>query len=279
MKRAFKQVDVFTDTLGMGNPVAVVLEADGLSSGEMQQFATWTNLSETTFVLTPTEPGADYWVRIFTPVEELRFAGHPTVGTCHAWLESGGVPAVEGQIVQQCGAGLVTLRPIDGRLAFETPPRFRSGPVDSDVVDSVVADLGLDPSAVFAPAWGGNGPPGGGVLVNDVEVLRSLNPNWTRLDRMAGVAALLDPAGPADPAVEVRAFFYAGGTREDPVTGSLNGAVAQWLVGNGTLVAPYVSSQGTSMGRDGKVFVSPGEGDALWVGGDAVTGIDGQVEL
>jgi predicted PhzF superfamily epimerase YddE/YHI9 len=116
-------------------------------------------------------------------------------------------------------------------------------------------------------------------LVNDVEVLRSLNPNWTRLDRMAGVAALLDPAGPADPAVEVRAFFYAGGTREDPVTGSLNGAVAQWLVGNGTLVAPYVSSQGTSMGRDGKVFVSPGEGDALWVGGDAVTGIDGQVEL
>ena len=242
----------------------------------MAAFAAWTNLSETTFVLAPTEPAADYLVRIFTPTEELPFAGHPTVGTCHAWLEAGGEPQSSGQIVQQCGVGLVTLRRHDGRLAFETPECLRTGAVDADERSAVLDDLGLSPAEVIDMAWVDNGPGWIGVLVSDVQVLRQLEPTWSRIAVKAGVAALTgDPAH----ALEVRAFFFAGGSREDPVTGSLNGSLAQWLLGNGTLTAPYVASQGTAMGRDGRVFVTQGEDGAIWIGGDAVTGVDGTVAM
>lgn len=277
--RAFKQVDVFTTHLGAGNPVAVVLDGESLTDVEMARFAAWTNLSETTFVLPPTDVGADYRVRIFTPNQELPFAGHPTIGTCHAWLEAGGQPASADQIVQQCGAGLVTLRRIDGRLAFETPPCTRSGPVSDELRTTMLADLGLLPGQVVDVAWADNGPGWVAVLVSSVEVLRNLTPSLSSIEVKAGVAALTGATDPAEAALEVRAFFYAGGTREDPVTGSLNGSVAQWLVRNGTIAAPYLASQGVSMGRDGRVHVTPGDGEALWVGGDAVTGVDGTVAL
>lgn len=279
VERAFKQIDVFADRLGSGNPLAVVLEADGLGDADMAAFAAWTNLSETTFVLPPTDPAADYLVRIFTPNQELPFAGHPTIGTCHAWLEAGGRPTDPERIVQQCGAGLVPLRRIAGRLAFETPPIDRSGPVDDALVTDALAELGLRRDQVVDVAWADNGPGWMGILVADVHVLRSLTPQWSRIDVKAGVAALVggagDGAGDAAPALEVRAFFNAGGTREDPVTGSLNGSLAQWLLGNGTLTAPYVASQGVSMGRDGRVYVSQAADGGIWIGGDAVTAIDG----
>jgi len=279
MGRRFKQVDVFTDRLGVGNPVAVVLDAEGLSDDQMTAFAAWTNLSETTFVLPPTDAEADYLVRIFTPTEELPFAGHPTIGTCHAWLEAGGVPKVDGRIVQQCGAGLVTLRHRAGRLAFATPPRYKSGPVEAEVLEQVFSDLGLDPAHVVATEWCDNGPGWVGVLVDSVDTLRSLTPTWSQVEVKAGVAALTPATNPTEPALEVRAFFAAGGSREDPVTGSLNGSLAQWLLANGTLQAPYVASQGTSMGRDGRVHIDEDADGSIWVGGAAVTGIDGTVEL
>jgi len=279
VKRAFAQVDVFTDTLGAGNPVAVVLDGHGLTDEQMATFASWTNLSETTFVLPPTEPDADYHVRIFTPNEELPFAGHPTVGTCHAWLAAGGKPVADDRIVQQCGAGLVPLRKIDGRIAFATPPRDRAGDVDVELEQSALHDLGLTREQVVATAWADNGPGWIGVLLHDVEVLRSLRPNWDRVEIKAGVAALTGLHGPGDPSLEVRAFFHAGGTREDPVTGSLNGSLAQWLLGNDTLTAPYIASQGVSMGRDGRVYVSQDDDGEIWIGGDAVTGIQGTVDL
>lgn len=278
MLRRFKQIDVFTDRVGLGNPLAVVLDADGLSDADMAAFATWTNLSETTFVLPPTQPGADYRVRIFTPNHELPFAGHPTIGTCHAWLEAGGVPQNDGTIVQQCGAGLVPLRRDKGRLAFATPPRDRSGPVDPALVESVLDELGLGPDQVVDVAWADNGPGWIGILVTDVHVLRSLEPTWTRIDIKAGVAARTGASDGSRPALEVRAFFNAGGTREDPVTGSLNGSLAQWLLGNGTLQAPYVASQGVSMGRGGRVHVAQTDDGAIWIGGDAVTAIDGTLD-
>lgn len=277
MIRPFKQVDVFTDRLGAGNPVAVVLEADGMSDAEMAAFARWTNLSETTFVLTPTDPDADYWVRIFTPTVEFPFAGHPTIGTCHAWLEAGGTPKTEGVVIQQCGAGLVTLRNDGGRLAFETPGELvRSGPVEDDFLAQVIADVGLAPDQVVATSWADNGPGWIGILVDSVETLRSLEPSWERLDCNPGVAAL---TGEIDPALEVRAFFYAGGSREDPVTGSLNGSLAQWLLGDERIEAPYVASQGTSMQRDGRVYIDRDNAGGVWIGGDAVTGVDGVVNL
>lgn len=275
VERAFKQVDVFTDRLGSGNPLAVVLDADGLGDADMAAFAAWTNLSETTFVLPPTDPTADYLVRIFTPNHELPFAGHPTIGTCHAWLEAGGRPADPERIVQQCGAGLVPLRRIADRLAFETPPRDRSGAVDDALVTDVLGELGLRRDQVVDVAWADNGPGWIGILVGDVGILRALKPGWSRIEVKAGVAALVDSAGGGEPALEVRAFFNAGGTREDPVTGSLNGSLAQWLLGNGTLTAPYVASQGVSMGRNGRVHVSQADDGGIWIGGDAVTGIDG----
>lgn len=274
MQRSFQQVDVFTDRLGYGNPVAVVFDADDLTDAEMARFASWTNLSETTFVCRPTEPTADYHVRIFTPTQELPFAGHPTVGTCHGWLHAGGVPQDQSCIVQQCGVGLVTLKRVAGRLSFATPPLIKGGALSKAELAAAIAALGVRPDQVLDTAWVDNGPGWIGVRLDRVETLRGLTPNLESVDFKIGAVALTG----GDPAIEVRAFFTAGGTREDPVTGSVNGSIAQWLLGDGSVSAPYVSSQGTAMGRDGRVYVSQDD-DGIWIGGDAVTGVEGSVVI
>jgi PhzF family phenazine biosynthesis protein len=276
--RAFKQVDVFTTIPYRGNPLAVVLDGDGLSTEEMQRFANWTNLSETTFIVPPTDPAADYRVRIFTTDVELPFAGHPTIGTCHAWLDAGGTPKQDGVVVQECGAGLITLRNTD-RLAFAAPPLDRSGPVDDGDIDDVCAVLGIDRSDVVDAAWADNGPGWVAVQLADAEAVLALQPNMTaRPEYTIGVVGT-HPDG-HEAAVEVRALFKLGPSpgAEDPVTGSLNAALAQWLLGNGTLSAPYVAIQGTAIGRAGRVHVAQADGE-IWVGGEAVTCIDGEVEL
>ncbi|MEE9416075.1 MAG: PhzF family phenazine biosynthesis protein [Acidimicrobiales bacterium] len=283
--RAFKQVDVFTKVAYRGNPVAVVLDGEGLSSAEMQRFANWTNLSETTFVTAPADPSADYKVRIFTPDVELPFAGHPTIGTCHAWLESGGSPKDETTIVQECQAGLISLRRYGGRLAFAAPPMTRSGPVEEADLEPVCLVLGLDRSEIVDAQWADNGPGWLAVLLTDADAVLALEPNFSVVESYdIGVVGAI-PLGVVgqhdgdEPAIEVRAFFRAGGQpAEDPVTGSLNAALAQWLLSTGRLKAPYVASQGAALGRDGRVHISESGGE-IWVGGDAVTAIQGEVAI
>jgi PhzF family phenazine biosynthesis protein len=273
--RAFQQIDVFTDDPYRGNPLAVVVDGTDLTTEEMQEFATWTNLSETTFLLPATAPGADYRVRIFTPVLELPFAGHPTLGTCRAWLEHGGVPQRAEVIVQECGVGLVTIRRDGARLAFAAPPLRRSGPVDAATFDQLVTALGIDPGAIVDCAWIDNGPGWVGVLLGSVDEVLAISPSFTPLD--IGLVAL-HPAGSSF-AVELRAFFPKDGVLvEDPVTGSLNASVAQWLLGSGRVSAPYVASQGGALGRAGRVHVSESAGE-IWIGGDTVVCIDGTVLL
>lgn len=274
--RRFRQVDVFTETPYLGNPVAVVHDADGLSDDEMARFARWTNLSETTFVLTPANPGADYRVRIFTPTTELSFAGHPTLGTCHAWLEAGGRPRDPDEIVQECPAGLIPLRRTDAGLAFRSPPLTRSGPVDEDTVREVAASLGIDRSAILEAQHADNGPPWIAVLLRDADAVLAVTPGYSERD--IGLVGFYAAGAPA--AIEVRAFFPKDGvTTEDPVTGSLNAALAEWLVRSGRIAAPYVASQGAALGRAGRVHVTQDPVGALWIGGGTVTCIAGTVEI
>ena len=281
--RRFAQVDVFTDQPYRGNPVAVVLDADGLTDENMRLVANWTNLSETTFILPPTAAGADYRVRIFTTTQELPFAGHPTLGTAHAWLRGGGRPAKDDIIVQECGAGLVRLRRDasissgGSGLAFETPPLRRSGPVDESTIAEAARALGLSRADIVDAQWADNGPGWLAVrLASAAAVLAVAQPAATALE--LGLVGAHPPGGPAD--FEVRAFFPgAGGMFEDPVTGSLNGAVAQWLLGCGQATAPYVASQGTALGRAGRVHITQDADGTIWVGGGTVTCISGQVEL
>jgi PhzF family phenazine biosynthesis protein len=274
--RPFTQVDVFTSKPYRGNPVAVVLDGGGLSTAQMQRFAHWTNLSETTFVLPPTTPDADYRVRIFTPVAELPFAGHPTLGTCHAWLGAGGEPRDAEAIVQECGAGLVPIRRTADGLAFAAPPLIRSGPVEEALVDDIVGALGIERDAVADVAWADNGPGWVAVLLESADAVLALRPSFVELD--IGVVGPL-PEG-VDEAFEVRAFFPKDGAMlEDPVTGSLNASLAQWLLGNGRAVAPYVARQGTALGRDGRVHVTRGGDGVIWVGGGTVTCVAGEVDL
>ena len=224
MPRAFRQVDVFTTTPYLGNPVAVVLEADGLTDQDMARFAQWTNLSETTFVLPPASDGADYRVRIFTPMVELPFAGHPTLGTCHAWLSAGGAASRDGVIVQECGAGLVPIRQTPDGLAFAAPPLLRSGPVDEPLIEHLAAVLGIDRAAIVDAQWADNGPGWVAVLLASADEVLALRPNVTDLD--IGVAGPYPPGSPQ--AFEVRAFLPKhGSTDEDPVTGSLNASLAE----------------------------------------------------
>jgi PhzF family phenazine biosynthesis protein len=275
MRRRFDQVDVFTSTPYLGNPVAVVLDAEGLSTEEMQRFARWTNLSESTFVLNP-GPQSDYRVRIFTPSQELPFAGHPTLGTCHAWLETGGRPANDGPIVQDCGAGPVTIRRIDGRLAFAGPPLVRSGDVEEPLVRRIADQLGIERGDIVDARWADNGPGWVAVLLESAEAVLALRPRGVDLD--IGVVGP-HPAG-SEAAFELRAFFPVGGTTvEDPVTGSLNASVGQWLLETGRATAPYVAAQGTAIGRAGRVHVSRDGDGTVWVGGDTVTCITGSVDL
>ncbi len=270
MRRAFEQVDVFTTTPYRGNPVAVVLDGTGLDTEAMQRFAHWTNLSETTFVLPPSAPGADYHVRIFTPVAELPFAGHPTLGTCHAWLEAGGQPR-EDVIVQECGAGLVPIRRTDAGLAFAAPPLMRSGPVEEALVEHVASVLRIERTEILDAAWADNGPGWVAVLLRDADAVLELKPGYVDLD--VGVVGMH-----ADGSPELRAFFPKdGSTVEDPVTGSLNASVAMWLLEDGRLSAPYVARQGTALGRAGRVHVSQDPDGTIWVGGATTTRVSGTV--
>jgi PhzF family phenazine biosynthesis protein len=276
VRRRFSQVDVFTATPYAGNPVAVVLDGEGLATDEMQRFAHWTNLSETTFVLPPGAPGADYHVRIFTPVSELPFAGHPTLGTCHAWLEAAGTSYHAEVVVQECGAGLIPVRRTDDGLAFAAPPLLRSGPVEEAVVQHVASSLRVDRADVVDAEWADNGPGWVAVLLASAEAVLALRPGFVDLD--VGVVGPYPEGSPQ--AFEVRAFFPKdGSTVEDPVTGSLNASLAQWLLRTGRASAPYVASQGTALGRAGRVHVSRDPDGTIWVGGGTVTCVAGHVEL
>ena len=296
--RPFQQVDVFTATPYLGNPLAVVLDGEGLSTEEMQRFTNWTNLSEATFVLPPTPEGhaagADYRVRIFCPGRELPFAGHPTLGTCHAWLKAGGQPQVAGRVVQECGVGLVTLRRDGERLAFAAPPLIQSGPLAEEDVALIARGLGIARSDVVAHAWCDNGPRWRGVLLRSAAQVLALQPDGAVLAGLdvgvvgprgkVGVVGATDAAtdsatGDEAIAFEVRAFLPGhSGLMEDPVTGSLNAALAQWLIGAGLAPARYIASQGTALGRAGRVHVVQ-DGGTVWIGGDSVTCVDGMVLL
>lgn len=278
--RRFSQVDVFSAEPMLGNPVAVVHDADGLSDEQMAAFARWTNLSETTYLLAPTAPGADYRLRIWTPAGELPFAGHPTLGSAHAWLEAGGAPASEHEVVQECGAGLVRVRLAGGqhgRLAFAAPPLLRSGPVDASDLASIARALRIGESEIVDTAWVDNGPGWVGVLLADAAAVLAVRPDYAAFGGLE--IGIVGPyaAGEGDADVEVRAFVPSMDIGEDPVTGSFNAGVAQWLAGN-RLPTSYVSSQGTVLGRRGRVHIEV-EGDTVWVGGDTLTTITGEVAL
>ncbi|MCW2823379.1 MAG: phenazine biosynthesis protein PhzF [Aeromicrobium sp.] len=269
----FSQVDVFTDELTLGNPVAVVHDADGLTDEQMAAFARWTNLSETTFLLAPTDPVADYRLQIFTTYAELPFAGHPTLGSARAWLAAGGSPQHPGVLRQECGAGIVRVREDAGRLSFAAPPQVRSGPVDEADLAEVRGVLGVSPSDVVDAQWVDNGPGWVALLLTDADTVLAIEPGT--FDRLTKVGVVGPHVAGADADLEVRAFFPPG---EDPVTGSLNAGIAQWLIGTGRAPDSYVAAQGTRLGRRGRVHVDRVEDD-IWIGGDTVLGVVGTVAL
>lgn len=277
MSRRFHLVDVFHAQPFGGNPLAVVFDAEGLATEEMQRITRWLNLSETAFLLPPTDPAADYRVRIFTLDRELPFAGHPTLGSCHAWLAAGGAPR-GAEIIQQCGAGLVPIRRDGETLAFAAPPLLRSGPADEAAVLELARFLNIDRALIRDAQWADNGPGWIALLLDSAEAVLALNPprdHPTRID--LGVVGPYPPGGPA--AFELRAFFsdHTGGVAEDPVTGSLNASVAQWLLASGRASAPYVAAQGTRLQRNGRIFISQDAGGAVWVGGRTATRFAGEL--
>lgn len=276
MNRPFAQVDVFGSGPCSGNPVAVVLGAEGMGEEEMQRFARWTNLAETTFVLPPTRPEADYRVRIFTPVLELPFAGHPTLGTCHAWLQDGGEAHDPGEVVQECDAGLVRVRSGADGLAFAAPSLVRAGPASEEDAARVAEALRVDPGEMLAVEWVDNGPGWICALFESAERVLEMRPS--ALDFDLGAVGFYPPGSEA--AIELRAWAPVNGlASEDPVTGSLNASVAQWLLGNGRLTAPYVATQGSVIDRAGRIEISQDADGTIWVGGRAETVIAGSVEL
>ncbi|WP_062240226.1 PhzF family phenazine biosynthesis protein [Brevibacterium epidermidis] len=285
--RRFAQVDVFSAVPFQGNPVAVIVDADGLDETQMARIANWTNLSETTFVLPPDDPGADYRLRIFTPHRELPFAGHPTLGSAAAWLDAGGAPKHEDRIVQECGAGLVDIRRSPRRggptqtidltnqtdptvepsetLAFAAPDRLRSGPLDDVYVDQIATALGVDRSEILDHQWADNGPGWAAVRLASAEQVLALNPDFSAIpDAKLGVLGA-HPEG-TDHEYEIRAFVPGVGVAEDPVTGSLNASVAQWLIGENLAPNSYTATQGTALGRSGVISISA-EHDEIWIGG------------
>jgi len=281
VSRRFAQVDVFGGRPCSGNPVAVVLGAEGMTDEEMQRFARWTNLAETTFVLPPRRPEAAYRVRIFTPVLELPFAGHPTLGTCHAWLEAGGEAGEE--IVQECDAGLVRIRreaertspriPGTSAFAFAAPTMVRSGPASDEDRAKVAEALQVELGELLAVEWVDNGPGWITALLESPNRLLELRPG--PLDFDLGAVALY-PSG-SEPAIELRAWAPVNGmAAEDPVTGSLNASVAQWLLADGRLTAPYLAHQGTAIDREGRIHVSEDDGE-IWIGGRTETVVAGEV--
>ena len=282
MKRRFHQVDVFSAVPLKGNPLAVVHAAQGLDEATMAAFARWTNLSETTLLLPPSEAaaaaGADYRVRIFTPGGELPFAGHPTLGSCWAWLAGGGVPRADGIVVQECGVGLVRIRRSGGRLAFGAPPLRRSGPLDDELLQRIVAACGLARGDVLHHQWVDNGPGWCAVMLRSAAQVLAVQADPALLGNVKlGLVGAHAAGGPC--AFELRALFHAGPLMiEDPVTGSLNASVAQWLIGAGLAPPRYVAGQGTVLQRDGRVYIEQ-DGDTVWVGGDVVACVSGEVDL
>ena len=272
VNRHFQLVDVFHDQPFSGNPLAVVSNAEGLSTEDMQRIARWLNLSETAFLLPPTTPEADYRVRIFTLEREMPFAGHPTLGSCHAWLALDNKPRHELEAIQECGAGLIPIRRNETNFAFAAPPLIRSGPVDEPKVQEVADFLHLDRSKILDSQWADNGPGWVVVLLKSAEEVLALNPRRDYPNRIdVGVVGPYPPDGPVD--FELRAFFsdHNGGIVEDPVTGSLNASVAEWLLASGRATAPYIASQGTSLSRHGRIFIEQDEAGKVWVGGRTTT--------
>ena len=280
MQRPFAQVDVFTTGPGLGNPLAVVLDGADLSAEAMQRFATWTNLSETAFVVplaADVAGDADYAVRIFTPTAEIPFAGHPTLGTCHAWLEAGGVPRDPDRVVQSCGSGLVEVRRSGDTLAFREPPMLRWGPVDEDDLARVAGALGIRRDEILDSTWCDNGPGWMAILLESAaRVLEVRIGPSLHLD--LGIVGPYPPGGPS--ALEVRAAWPEhGSVVEDPATGSLNASVARWLVDTGVLTTPYVATQGAAIGRAGRIEVTQDPDGTILVGGRCVTVVAGTADL
>ena len=273
----FQQVDVFSDQPIRGNPLAVVLGADGLSDAQMRAFANWTNLSETTFVLKPQNATADYRVRIFTPTQELPFAGHPTLGTCHVWLQNFGADKA-GEIVQECAAGLIRIRRDGERLSFAAPPLMRDGPVDPETIERFKAALSIPEGSIIDANWIDNGPGWIGLVLKSREDVLALKPDFVALGGLrVGVIGPFDPVRDGtDAQYEVRAFTATG--LEDPVTGSLNAGFAKWLIGNGAAPSSYIAAQGTALGRAGRVYVQQ-DGDDIWIGGNVTNFIRGTLTL
>ena len=273
----FHQVDVFSAVAFKGNPLAVIAEADGLDDAEMQAIANWTNLSETTFLSRPKDTAADYRVRIFTPQRELPFAGHPTLGSYHVWLALGHKPK-GNEVIQECGAGLVRIKRDGARLAFAAPPQIRSGDVDPDLKRRIAASLGLGIEAIKAAQWVDNGPGWVAVMLGSRAELLGLKQDYSLLPGQSlGVVAPWDAARDGSEAqFEVRAFMGRGD--EDPVTGSLNASLAQWLIGAGIAKPRYVASQGTALGRAGRVHVAQ-DGDTIWIGGDVTECVAGTITV
>lgn len=273
----YSEIDVFTAIPLKGNALAVVHAADDLPEATMAAFARWTNLSETTFLLSPSDASADYRVRIFTPSGELPFAGHPTLGSCYAWLAAGGRPKLDDEIVQQCAVGLVRVRRNGTRLAFAAPPLRRSGPVDATTLRDIATCLRIEPRAICAAQWADNGPGWVAVMLASRTELLALDPDFAKLaPHKIGVVAPCPPGHDAQ--FELRAFIGGNGPSEDPVTGSLNASVAQWLIGAGLAPERYVAAQGTVLGRDGRVYIDR-RGPDIWVGGHCTPLVAGQVEL
>ncbi len=283
LRRPYREIDVFTATAYRGNALAVVVDATGLATEQMQQFARWTNLSETSFLLPPSDARADYQVRIFTPSSELPFAGHPTLGSCHAWLAQGGKPRQADEILQQCPAGLVRLRRTGTQLGFCAPP-LRRAPVDPGLLSEVTRALGLAPQSVRHSQMLDNGPGWLGLVIDSAATVLALEPDHTRLKKLANVG-LIGPygttaTGAGAPDFEVRAFADPQDIAEDPVTGSLNAALGQWLIPAGLLPSRYLVSQGTRLQRAGRVTVEAcTQATEVWISGDCVSCVEGTVLL
>ncbi|MCL2466722.1 MAG: PhzF family phenazine biosynthesis protein [Micrococcales bacterium] len=268
--RRFAQVDVFSSAPYLGNPVAVVLDAAGLDDETMQRVARWTNLSETTFVLPATNPKADYQLRIFTPGRELAFGGHPTLGSAHAWLEHGGVPGDAERVVQECNVGLVEVRRGEGILSFAAPATRRSGELDEEYLDQVVAAFGIDRDQVVSHQWADNGPGWAVVRLATAQEVLDLEPDLSQLPTAMLGAIGAYPQG-SEHAFEVRSFAPGVGVPEDPVCGSMNASVGQWLVRTGAVPGAYTVSQGARLGRAGSVTITPDADGTIWVGGATTT--------
>ena len=274
----FCLVDVFGTGRFSGNPLPVLFDADDLSDAEMQRITRWFGFSETAFLVAPTEDRADYRVRIFTLDRELPFAGHPTLGACHAWRSHGGT--AEGDtIVQQCGAGLIEIRATGEGLAFAAPPLIRSGPVDEAEVAQIATFLGIERGSIVDSQWVDNGPGWVAVLLASAAEVLAINPPASAARRFE--VGVVGPHSSGDAAYEVRSLFsdHRGGIIEDPITGSLNASLAQWLTASGRFTPPYVARQGTALGRDGRIMIDRDDSGQIWIGGQTMTIASGNVEI